>query len=341
MSSLVTVKKLSFIKYFLLSVFLFFVFTSFAHAQTDALRVTVLPQNPGPLENVSITVEDFSRDLNKVNISWSVGNKVVEQGVGLKRFELSTGVLGTVTTVSINMGGVTRKVTLRPAAVDLMWQADTFTPPFYKGKALHSSQDLIVAVAEPFFVDSKGVRLDPSKLIYEWKRDKTINAALSGYGKKTFRITPSILPKPIEIEVEVSSSDNTYRATASVTIPNTTPEILFYENKPLYGIDFAHALNEKDFEIKESEARIIAMPLFFSNQQNNFGLLSYDWTLNGNRVNEQGSEVILRKPENGSSGQSSINLAIKNLERFMQVANAGFTAKFSNEASTQNSQTIF
>ncbi len=321
--------------------FVLFSFSSLANAQTEALRVSVLPQYPGPFENVSITVEDFSRDLNKVDISWTVNTKAVQHGVGMKRLELTTGALGSVTTVTINMGGVSKKVTIRPAVVDLLWQSDTYTPPFYKGKALHASQDPITVVAEPFFVDSKGARLDPEKLVYKWKQDDTVNGALSGFGKKTFKITPSILPKPIDIEVEVSSSDNSYHAVSSISIPNTNPQVIFYENKPLYGIDFAHALNNSAFEITENEARITAVPFFFSNQQNQFNLLSYNWTLNSNKVDQEGNEVILRKPENGTSGQSSINLNVKNLERFMQAASASFTAKFNNQASTQNSQTIF
>jgi hypothetical protein len=320
-------------------IFSFFVPT--IHAQTEALNINVLPKYPGPFERVSISIEDFSRDLNKVDVSWTVDGKPLQHGVGLKRIQLNTGALGTATNVSINMGGLVRQITLRPTIVDLLWQADTYTPPFYKGKALHSNQDPVLVEAEPFFVDSKGTRSNPANLIYRWKEDGQVNAALSGFGKKTFRITPSIIPKPINVEVEVMSSDDTYHSIASINIPNSSPEVVFYENKPLYVIDFTRSFNDGDFNIAGSESKVVATPYFFSNEQKDLGQLSSSWRLNNAPINEPGNEVILRKPENGGGVRSLISLNIKNLERFMQTADGSFYATFDKPTETQNNPGLF
>ncbi|HLP44028.1 MAG TPA: hypothetical protein VK145_02005 [Candidatus Nanoarchaeia archaeon] len=317
---------------------LFFVPLS-THAQSDALKVNVMPASPGPNETVTIVVEDFTRDLNGVDIRWSVDGKVVTSGTGIKRFQTKTGAIGSTSKITINMGGVVQTVTLRPTVTDLIWQADSFTPPFYKGKALHSTQDPITVVAEPFISNSAGVRLDPNKLTYRWSLDGKVNGGASGYGKRAFKITPSVLPKPLTVSVEVASTDEVYKSSASVSIPNTDPEIVFYENHPLYGVRMNTALNGQSFNLTSNEANVVAVPFFFSNDQKELNLLSYTWKLNNNVVNQDGEEIIVRKPQAEGSGKSSISLAVKNLERFMQTATAEMFAAYNNEST--NTQTTF
>lgn len=310
------------------------------HAQTEALRINVTPSHPQPFETVVISVEDFSRDLNKSEMSWSVDGKVVSSGVGLKNVSFKTGDLGTATKVDINMGGVVETVILRPSVTDLLWQADTYTPPFYKGKALHTAQDPVTVYAEPFIVNKSGTRISPDNLVYKWKLDGSVNSNASGYGKKTFTITPSILVKPINVSVEITSTDNLYGSEASIVIPNSNPEVVFYENHPLYGIRSSEALNGKDFTVVDSEARIIGEPFFFSNAQKDFNLLTYEWSLNNSKINQLENTIIVRTPSGEGSGRSLISLKIKNLERFLQTAGDTLYAVYGNNPE-QQTQSVF
>jgi hypothetical protein len=307
-----------------------------ADAQNSGIVINTFPKHPGPFQEVKISVEDYSRDINNTNISWSVNGKTAQAGVGLKELKLQSGGLGSVSTVSINIGGTVRTVTIRPASVDLLWQADTYTPPFYAGKALHSNQDPIIVVAEPFFVNSKKERLDPNKLTYRWLQDGNVVQAASGYGKKTFSVNPSILLKPIQIEVEVSSSDGVYQATSRITIADTKPETLAYEDHPLYGIVFERALNGKEFVMAGSETKIFAAPLYFSNEQEDRGSLLYNWNLNNANITEKGSEIVFRKPENVRQGTSFVSVNTKNPERFMQFSDASFNIRFNNDTGATN-----
>ncbi len=302
-----------------------------AHAQTESLTITMTPKYPGPFETVNISVEDYSRDLNAVNITWTVNGVVTETGVGKKRQQVQTGALGSVTNITIKMGSEYKKLTLRPGVVDLLWQADTTTTPFYKGKALHSNQDPITVVAEPYFINSQGTRLDPNALIYKWKMNGVVNDPASGSGKKTFRIVPSILMKPSRVDVEVMSTDNSFRAVSAVTISDTKPEVVFYENHPLYGIIFNKALNNRDFIMTQDEVSIIAEPYYFSHEQADNNELSYNWNLNSGLVGEYQNQLTFRKPGSGS-GRSELSLAVKNLERFMQAASANLYVQFDSES---------
>ncbi len=320
--------------------FFFFVVNS-ADAQTNALRINTTPKHPGPFESVIVDVEDFSIDLNKVEIAWTVDGKVMQRGVGIKRLQFTTGALGTVSNISINMGGDVRQMVIRPTVTDLQWQADTHTPPFYKGKALHSNQDPITVVAEPFFINSQGVRLDPTKLIYKWKQNEKLDNNASGYGKKTFRVIPSVLMKPIQVEVEVTTPDNTYHSLSSINISDTKTEVLLYENHPLYGITFEKALNGKEFSISGQEIRVIGMPLFFSNEQKRIDQLAFDWKLNDSKTNQPGNEIIFRKPEGSSGGRSLVGLGVKNPTRFAQSSNSSFYITFQDAGTSPAGQTVF
>lgn len=338
----------SFVQKFTILVICFYVFVVFfattTRAQVDSLKISVIPEHPGPYENVSISVEDYIRNLNGMDISWSVNGKVESRAVGQKRFNLRTGSLGTVSNVVINMGGISKSLNIRPAVVDLRWQSDSYTPPFYRGKALHSNQDPITVVAEPFFVtNSQGARIDPDTLIYKWKQNDKINNNASGYGKKTFKIFPSILLKPIIVSVEVSTTDGTFISKGTIGIPDSPTETVMYENHPLYGIIFERALNGKELTLKNKEVSLIGIPYFFSRQQKDFSGLDYSWTLNNNPVAQRENEVIFRKPDGATTGRSSISLSVKNPERFMQSSSASLHVVFNDEPkeSVDSAQSIF
>jgi hypothetical protein len=305
------------------------------NAQTNAVKINTIPQHPGPFTTATIIVEDYSRDLNKLNISWSVDGKVVQSGVGLKRLQTTTGALGTITTVSINMAGDVQQVVLRPGVVDLLWQSDTYTPPFYDGKALHTNQNQLTVVAEPFFITQQGARLDPTKLIYQWKKNGTLDNSASGYGKRVFRISPSIFMRPTNVEVEVSSADKTFQTISSISIPESKAEVMLYENQPLYGINFSSALNEKERTISDQEIRVIGIPFFFSNQEKTNNNLSFTWSLNNTPINQAGSEVIFRKPDGSGTGRSLVSLNIKNSKRAVQNATSNFYTTFQGETEGQ------
>lgn len=313
-------------------------------SQTNALSVEIIPKYPKPFETVRITIEDYSRDLNKVDISWSLNGKVEKSGQGLKKFQLTVGALGTVSDVSVNMGGIVHRLTLRPAVTDILWQTDTYTPPFYAGKALHSNQSLITFEAEPFFITEGGVRLDPETLVYNWKNNGKLNNSASGYGKRTLKYSSTILLKPVDVSVEVSSTDGVFRSLSSVTVADSETETVFYENHPLYGIIFETALNDKEFLIEGREVNIKAVPYFFSNQQKNFDGLSYDWKLNNSPLDQRDDGIIFRKPEGVAKGRSLVSLTVKNPEKFMQNSSASLYVNYKGDDSENASgqkQNIF
>jgi hypothetical protein len=109
---------------------------------SSELGVEIIPTYPKPNQNVSINLTLYSGDLNSADITWYQNGKNVLSGKGEKRYSFKMGPAGTETEIEIRiklMGGssFTKTFTLGGADVDLVWEASTYTPPFYKGKAMH------------------------------------------------------------------------------------------------------------------------------------------------------------------------------------------------------------
>lgn len=320
---------------FLIALCAFFIAPHAASAQTEfinassgeALRVSISPQYPKAFETVSVSVEDFSRDLNNLTISWALNGKVQQKGVGLKTFSFATGALGTVSNLTITIGGTARTVAIRPTGIDLLWQAASYVPPFYKGKALHSNQDPLVVVAEPFFLTSSGKRLDPSTLTYKWSQNGKVVQEASGYGRRSFSVRPSVLSKSIDVSVEVTSSTGDYKSTAQTSIDEVSPEVIVYENNPLFGVQSQVALNNKTFSLgTKPETTFLAVPFFFSvgtSPKN----ISYSWSQNNTALDKTTDSIVFRAPAEGG-GESVVGVQVKSALSMMQGSNASVSVRF-------------
>ncbi|MEK7669537.1 MAG: hypothetical protein AAB350_03055 [Patescibacteria group bacterium] len=301
-------------------------------ALSNELNVEIIPTYPSPNEIVFLNLTLYTDDLNSADISWYQNGKNVLSGKGETRYNFKTGNIGEETKIEIViklLSGIsfTKTFTLTPAGVDLVWEADAYVPPFYKGKALHPRQGVLKIVATPDFVKN-GKRILPQNLIYEWSNDVEAYQSQSGYGKNILILSGSILGKSESIEVLVRDPANNLVAQKFIDISPVDPEIIFYENSPYYGHIFDLAVTNT-FNLKTDEVEVLAVPYYFTKNDN--GLLKYEWRLNSQSVpNLFGSRTaVFRKPEN-SGGKSSISLRIENQNRILQQADGKLTINFDN-----------
>ncbi|MFA6536415.1 MAG: hypothetical protein WC250_03595 [Candidatus Paceibacterota bacterium] len=302
---------------------------------TQNLSVTQNPERPRAYDTVSISVESYLVDLNSASITWSVNGKLSEKGTGNKTFKIKLGAVGSLTTVGLSIKARTgesidKVFALRPSEVDLLWEAQTYTPPFYKGKALFSNQGRLRIIAVPNFKDSSGKTISAGNLIYTWKQDDQVLGNLSGYGKSTLIVDGPLLPILTTISVQAMTADSQLVAESRLSLRSLTPSILFYENNPLYGIMYHQAMGSA-FTLRGSEITLAAEPYFFSGHEKTTLETTYDWQLNGVIVgdNENG-EVTLRN-DKAQTGQSILSLEITNSQKIYQSARQTLTLNFSSE----------
>lgn len=206
----------------------------------------------------------------------------------------------------------------------LLWQADSYTPPLYRGKALHPAEGVITIQALPYFI-SGGSRLSPSTLNFTWKQDSTVLGSQSGIGRDTLIVAGSVLGRPLDISVTASTANGSLEATRVTRIPVTTPLVHFYEDNPVLGIRFERALTGT-FNLTDEEVAVEAFPYFFSTN-NRFESLDYEWRVNNQRMQrEQNPYITLR--QSGTSGQSQLSVSVVHLFNILEQAGRSISVVF-------------
>ncbi|MCX6751262.1 MAG: hypothetical protein NT161_00630 [Candidatus Nomurabacteria bacterium] len=323
-------------KYTILILILIVAFAGFfAHAQvrdTDIV-LSISPQYPNPNQNVNATLSSHTINLDKANISWSVNDQEKSVGVGKKSFSFTMGAIGSPTTLSatidtIDGQSISKTTTITPAGVDMLWEAyDAYVPPFYKGKALAPSQGQFKVVAVPNLVNQSG-KVNMNNLSYSWTKDDNVQSNSSGWGKSSFIFQNSYLDRDNTVEVKVSDISGGTNASGRITLNTTTPKILFYENNPQLGVKWETALSN-GFLVNTNGTTVNVEPYFFSPKDISSSELTFDWSLNGEKISTPSPKNILSiKPEAGQSGSATIKIDINNVNTLFQSLSKQLNVQF-------------
>lgn len=317
------------IKLLPLLLFLLLFFPSPSNAAAANFWVEFSPKIPGPNETVSAKIMSYTFDTDRAYIKWSVDGYIKLKGVGEKDFGFKVGKRGKKTTVAVSViaedNSKERRVFyFNPSEVDLLWSARTYTPFFYKGKALSGPGSTVKVTAIPYF--GKYADTNPSNLIYKWKLNYKNRPDESGVGKNSFVFRSDKGFGESAVSVEVSDYKQTTKAENSVRIKNVQPELLFYQDSPLSGL-FSGMTLGSEFNINKNEILIKAEPYYFS--LNAMRGISYKWTMNGKIIQpEKGGSVIDFRTEPGTSGTADIRLRISSPYNLLQFAGKAFSVIF-------------
>lgn len=301
-----------------------------AHA---AAEIVTRPQSPGSFSPVEFEVQDFATDITHATITWTLNGKTVSQGIGDTKFSTRTGASGTPLVVTAKVSGIegleeSRSITLRPADVDLIWQANTTVPTFYRGKALLSPEASAKVVAIPHVVVG-GKEVAPEKLLYTWTVDDKLVQAASGFGKSSMIATHNVLEENMTVSVHIETLDGTNAGDNSVVIPVVTPEIHFYEEGPLKGTLLNSAL-DNGAVLSAGEGTIRAVPYFFSTASVRGSTIQLDWSVDGEStpLSAQAPYLITIRTEKGRTGESTLSFRMQDTAHLLQNAHSSFSVQF-------------
>lgn len=205
--------------------------------------------------------------------------------------------------------------------VDLLWQGDTYTPPFYEGRSMWSNQSQVTIQAIPNGLGNR------ASLNYRWTKDGVVLGLVSGVGKSSLTFSDGVFSKPQQIKVEIVGSDDVVRAESSIILSPTLPVLTVYEKNPLYGYMF-HKEVDDTYKISGSEISFTAFPLFFTTPNRNSETLRHTWVTNSGEREVLGT-VTYRTPEQ-TSGTSVIQTSLENSGVLMQRVNKTFAVEFDN-----------
>lgn len=313
----------------------------FAQAVPDPVEYMVAPEAPGPNQQVLIEAQGVGQLLGNSTITWTNNGKVVQSGAGLSSYTFTTGALGTRTIIGISInssqGTFTQTFTFAPGLINLVWEAGTTVPAFYRGKALWSAGSPLTVVALPV-VYSGATRVAASALSYQWSLNDEPQQSASGLGRNTFSFVGDQLTNSEDITVDAYYGA-TKAAHGEVVVPATAPALVLYEHDPLRGL-LTDTAFPSTIALVGKEITLEAQPFYFSSADSRRNYLSYSWQLNGQDVSGPDTAngiLTLRQTGSGQGGaQVTVALQNNNTNSFVQNASTGLNLIFGSSGSLLN-----
>ena len=297
-----------------------------ASVQLSIIRDT---KNPEPGENVEFQIKSPSIDLERHLINWVVDGITIQEEMGGYTFITKAPKLGNTKTITAIVSSKTnwlgeKTTTLKSQLVNIIWEARTYTPPWYKGKALYTHKSAITFTAIPEIILPNGDVVDPSDLFYIWKQNDINLTNHRGVGRQSTTI--KIAPGYNKIGVVVETLDGKYRASNEITVDESDAELILYEYNPLYGLIFNQAL-KNDYDIKDVEMTFTVIPYFFSTTAANSSFINYFWEMNNKPLDILGNTETLRN-ETSESGDAHLYVKAKHTKNILQSASDEINISF-------------
>lgn len=304
---------------------------------TDPDEIVLSPQFPSPGEIVTAKLSSPMNLVSSYTI-WTLNGTVVQQSNNGLTYTFTAGDAGSkvalTATASIGTGSsISANKTITINDVTLLWEAKTYTPPLYRGRALVSPGAEATVLVVPSIYNASGAVYDPSTLIYTWRVDANAEALVIGSGVTSVTVRNDHLYKPIRVSVRIATKDGIDIANKYLDIPIVEPKILLYEDGRITGTRYAQALSG-EYSLTTSEVTLIAEPYYMSASTRNDSSLLYTWQIGSLTQNNAGS-IILR-PEGEGDGSAKLNLIVTSANYLAQRIRGELSILFTARASAQS-----
>lgn len=313
MHSMSRVSSLSF-SLLLISSFLYgivFFIPSITHAQTTlepgtGANIVLEPAFPEPNTTVTASLDAYTLDTTGATITWYADGVAQPQFQNARNITLNVGSIGEkllirVTVQPQNAPAFTLRKEIMPISVDIITEARTYVPSFYRGRALPSADSNVRVIAIPHTMDGTA----PKNLTYRWEQNGSVLFGGAIYGKQSAELTVSRYYGGY-VSVTIIDAEGKSIARKNITLDATSPELHFYEENPLRGLS-ERALTES-FTLIGDETTVHG-EAFFLNTDIGRTITTYDWTINSapaENGNPDPHIITLRKT--GGSGSATIGL---------------------------------
>lgn len=301
---------------------------------SGGISLSLTPERPAPGNTVRISAASFSPDLERSDITWYANDKIIAQGPGLKGIDVTAGPLGSethVVAVAQTADGTSNSgdAFIRPTEIDLLWESDSYIPPFYRGRALPSAGTSLRLQAVPRFKLPSGALVPEQDIIFTWRRNGSVVQSVSGRGRSSARLQAPVLFGTDIVTVEAASLDGSLQGSASVRVPSVEPVLQLYLDPPLFGVMYNQALGQQT-AIADSEMSFAAVPYFAQAQSPNDSRLIYGWKVNGTDIEaDPGRPSELTINSDKSTGLAQIALSLTHSANWFMQSLGAWAVSFS------------
>lgn len=304
-----------------------------------AASIVADPSDPMPGENVRLVVKSVVIDLARADITWTANGTVVAHGLGITEASVIAPAYGEETQVSASIDSdgaqATANATVAPRRLDLMYEADSYVPPFYRGRALPSAGTNVRLFALPHFRRADGTFVPENSISYTWRKNGTLLTSASGIGRSAAIVRGPELFGSDVYSVDVVSTDGGYAASASVTVRSVEPKLVLYQDSALFGLMYHWAFASPSF-IHGSEMTFAAVPYFAQARSSDDKRLVYEWRVDGMNITAdqvKRSEITVDAKE--APGPVTIELQVTHTDNIFMESKRSWGITFGT-ASLQN-----
>ena len=285
------------------------------------LLLSTSPTFPIPNADVTVRLEDYSVNAIGAEVFWFIDDVEQTEVKNERSITVRTGAVGEETVVRAILrkqdgNDVAASAVIVPTVVDLVLEANTYVPSFYKGRSLPARKSMLSAVA----LVHDGKTTESSTYTYRWTLGQNVLFAGPVRGKNRISFEMPLFSTDLAVEVLNESGNKVgYR---SINIEAVKPELHFYEWSPLRGLYQRELSNP--FALIGEETVIYGEPYFVSQTPSRENA-DFTWRIDGAAVlsNTDVSQAFGLTRENLGNGQVSLNLVTK--DRVPAVLEKSFT----------------
>ncbi len=294
----------------------------------EKVYYTIIPEKPRLGQTVEIKAEMPGTPVKNAEFAWIINNKTYAREIGLNKISFLLDKKTTVTLLILTQDGniITKEWTFDPQNTLIIWEARTYTPPFYKGKSLYTPESSLVLHAINLDVENPLTNVYAN---YVWKVDDRVKGEQSGVGKSTYMYKGDLLGLEPLFRVDFSGVSSFSDGLADIARKEvngsgimrvqTNPSAIFsYEKKPLLGVLFNKSIQET-YTLTTPETTIVAYPVYYSLNSSLSG--DYTWTINNTIVGQQ-NHLTIKKIR--SNELSRLGVEIKNTNSLLQNSDISY-----------------
>ncbi|MEK7173627.1 MAG: hypothetical protein AAB710_00935 [Patescibacteria group bacterium] len=303
------------------------------HAQLDESRkdiqLNTSPKYPGPNEIVRVEAQSYSFDTRTTLFTWSVDDVEKGSGIGKTSVSITTKNIGVSTRVTVKASPASgipyeNSITITPSHMDVLWHSNSYTPAWYRGKALPARGSIVIITALPMFT-YQGTGVKSSALVYDWWLDNKLLRSGSGIGKNSLSVNISSngnIVHRVRVRAADPASGITQEKNINLVVQN--PKLLFYELDPLRGPRADTAIGNLFTLPAGSETKFLSVPYYISGNPRSF---QHTWNVGTANLPVSGDAdptALTYRAEQGAAGRQTISLILENPRQITEQVRGSF-----------------
>ena len=290
------------------------------------LSLIATPNYPEPHETFAVELSAPDENYSGALIKWYINGIEDLNARNKRQHTLTAGALGEKMNIRVTLekqGGGIDETTLViiPIKIDLVIEANTTVPSFYAGRALPSRGSKGRAVA----VIHTGSNINRDNLTYRWELNGNVLEAGAIRGLSSVEFD---MPLGFESYLDVTISDgNGTVGQKSVRMVPAEPQIIFYEENPLLGVNGEAFSRQKT--VLGNQLTVRGEPYYINQYKNNPKAL-VEWSLGNRRTTNSNTAEpnVITLRSDGTTSQGNITLRMADLSKLSEATSNTFFLKF-------------